>query len=265
MTETEWLDCDDPMPLLEFLRGKASERKLRLFAVACCHHIWYRLTDEKSHKALRIVEAAADGNASSEQLVEAHEAAEAAVRHVFSHLPTLLQRVRTHTADWLHQAPLAVAAAAEHPWDSRSAGLAADYAVRAVALCDYLGTNLTAEQDRALGLYDFLGTTFADSGAERRWQCQVLRDIAGNPFRNVIIQPDWLDWNNGALRGLAVAIYDEKAFDRMPVLAHALEQAGCTDAAILDHCRSNGPHVRGCWVVDLLLGVDLTVVSPTAI
>ena len=55
---------------------------------------------------------------------------------------------------------------------------------------------------------------------------------------------------------IAQAIYDDRAFDRMPILADALEDAGCTDRAILDHCRSEGPHVRGCWVVDLLLGKE---------
>jgi hypothetical protein len=53
---------------------------------------------------------------------------------------------------------------------------------------------------------------------------------------------------------LAEAIYADRAFDRMPVLADALEEAGCSDDQILSHCRGEGPHVRGCWVVDLVLG-----------
>src|SRR5437762_722095 len=59
---------------------------------------------------------------------------------------------------------------------------------------------------------------------------------------------------DGIIPRLAQAVYEERAFERLPVLADALEEAGCTDAAILDHCRSPGPHARGCWVVDLLLG-----------
>jgi hypothetical protein len=55
---------------------------------------------------------------------------------------------------------------------------------------------------------------------------------------------------------LARGIYDDRAFDRLPILADALEDAGCHDTAILDHCRQPGPHVRGCWVVDLLLGKE---------
>jgi hypothetical protein len=80
-----------------------------------------------------------------------------------------------------------------------------------------------------------------------------LRDIFGNPFRPVTVSPSWQTANVVAL---AQAIYDERAFERMPILGDALEDAGCTSAEILAHCRGPGPHVRGCWVVDLLLGKE---------
>jgi len=83
-----------------------------------------------------------------------------------------------------------------------------------------------------------------------------LRDIFGNPFRPVTVNPGWLAWNDGTVPRIAQAIYDERAFDRMTILADALEDAGCTDQDILGHCRSGGEHVRGCWVVDLLLGKE---------
>jgi hypothetical protein len=70
----------------------------------------------------------------------------------------------------------------------------------------------------------------------------------------VAVGPSWLAWNDGTVVKLAQGIYDDRAFDRLPVLADALEEAGCDDADILDHCRRPGEHVRGCWVVDLLLG-----------
>jgi hypothetical protein len=84
--------------------------------------------------------------------------------------------------------------------------------------------------------------------------CEILRDLFGNPFRPVALAPTWLAWNGGALVKLAQAIYDERRFGDLPVLADALEEAGCMDADILGHCRSGGEHVRGCWVVDLVLG-----------
>jgi hypothetical protein len=86
------------------------------------------------------------------------------------------------------------------------------------------------------------------------WQRALLDELFGNPFRVPRIEPAWLRWNAGTVPKLAEAIYEERVFDRLPVLADALEDAGCADADILGHCRSGGEHVRGCWVVDLVLG-----------
>jgi hypothetical protein len=85
-------------------------------------------------------------------------------------------------------------------------------------------------------------------------QTAILRDIFGNPFRPVSITPAWLMRNDGTAPKLAQAIYDERAFDRLPILADVLEEAGCTNADILNHCRQPSEHVRGCWVIDLILG-----------
>ena len=81
-------------------------------------------------------------------------------------------------------------------------------------------------------------------------------DIFGNPFRPVQVDPTWLRWNDSTIPKIAQSLYDDRAFDRMPILADALEDAGCTDAAILDHCRGPGPHSRGCFLIDLLLGKE---------
>ena len=89
---------------------------------------------------------------------------------------------------------------------------------------------------------------------QRPAQRHLLHEVIGNPFRPVTIEAAWLTWNTGTVPRLAQVIYEERAFDRLPVIADALEEAGCTDAAILGHCRGPGPHVRGCWVIDLLLG-----------
>src|SRR5262249_18032232 len=86
--------------------------------------------------------------------------------------------------------------------------------------------------------------------AEYACQAGLLRDISGNPFRPVTINPAWRTSN---VTALAQAIYTDRAFDRMPILADALEDAGCDNASILNHCRQPGEHVRGCWVVDLVL------------
>jgi hypothetical protein len=88
----------------------------------------------------------------------------------------------------------------------------------------------------------------------RRAVSYYLRDIFGNPFRSISIDSVWVEWNDRTVLRLAQAIYDERAYDRLPILADALEEAGCNDGVILSHCRQPGEHVRGCWVLDELLG-----------
>jgi hypothetical protein len=85
-------------------------------------------------------------------------------------------------------------------------------------------------------------------------QCRLLRCIFGNPFRSASLAPAVLAWQGGLLVSMARRMYDSRDFTDMPVLADALEEAGCQNADIVGHCRSGGEHVRGCWVVDLLLG-----------
>jgi hypothetical protein len=78
----------------------------------------------------------------------------------------------------------------------------------------------------------------------------LLRCIVGNPFRPVAFDPAW---RSETAVSLASSIYEERAFDRMPILADALEEAGCDHADVLAHCRGPGPHARGCWVIDGVL------------
>ncbi|MBL8795674.1 MAG: hypothetical protein JNM56_17345 [Planctomycetia bacterium] len=79
----------------------------------------------------------------------------------------------------------------------------------------------------------------------------LYRCVIGNPFRPLTFAPQWRTDN---VLGLAQAIYEDRAFDRLPILADALEDAGCDSADLLNHCRGQGPHARGCFVVDLILG-----------
>ena len=82
-------------------------------------------------------------------------------------------------------------------------------------------------------------------------RAKLLKDLFGNPFRPVTADPSWL---TSTVVALANGIYTDRAFDRLPILADALQDAGCDDEEVLNHCRSEGLHVRGCWVVDLLTG-----------
>jgi hypothetical protein len=209
VTEQEWLDCTDPTPMLEFLRGKMSDRKLRLFAVACCRRIWPLMADWRSRVAVETAEKYADGNATESELRESHIAAEAASDDA-------LTGGNAEAAD-------AATAAAELVADCTSCAIAAADADYSARYTEY----------------------FAQAG--------VLRDIIGNPFHPVPFSPSWC--TDTAL-SLARQMYESRDSGAMPILADALQDAGCEDADILNHCRSDGPHVRGCWVVDLLLGKE---------
>lgn len=83
----------------------------------------------------------------------------------------------------------------------------------------------------------------------------LLRDVVGNPFRKAKLPRTVLTWNGKTVPRLARSLFDERRFADVSVLADALEEAGCADEGILSHCRGGGPHVRGCWVIDLILGL----------
>ena len=91
---------------------------------------------------------------------------------------------------------------------------------------------------------------------ERAFQCNCLRDLFGPLlFHTLMLNSAWLTWHSGLLVSMARRMYESRDFADMPVLADALEEAGCTNPDVLSHCRQQGTvHVRGCWVIDELLG-----------
>jgi hypothetical protein len=93
-----------------------------------------------------------------------------------------------------------------------------------------------------------------DRSAEDSRHADLIRDIFGNPFRPVMLEPGWLAAHGGTTAAMARTIYEERRFDELPVLADALEEAGCPSAETVAHCRGAGPHTRGCWALDGLLG-----------
>jgi hypothetical protein len=218
MTESEWLACTDPEPMLEHLRGKASERKLRLFAVACCYEVWYLLRDKRSKKAATASERYADGLIVVPRMAVVREAARRAV------------------AEWVSAE--AVAVGRRFPEEVAHAVTLQDADQAAVQTAD-LAARVSEAEAREIGCE-----------GRKQSQAMLLREIFGNPFRPVGVAPAWL---MHAVVGMARTIYAERAFNRLPILSDALEEAGCTDAGVLDHLRSAGPHVRGCWALDLVL------------
>jgi hypothetical protein len=240
MTEAEWLACHDPRPILEFLKREAGDRKLRLFAVACCRRVVHLIRFKAPRHGLEVAERYADGLATTDQRFEAFRAV-GAVKEFGTPLG-LAQLWMDRTT---RMACLAVYEALM-PEERLKFDGAATPPLRSVEAVFARASR--AAGGRSSGTID---AAIKASDKERSVQASLARDIFGNPFRTVALNPNWL---TSTVAGLAEGIYAERAFDRMPILADALQDAGCDNDDILTHCRGDGPHVRGCWVVDLLLG-----------
>jgi hypothetical protein len=215
MTEAEWLSSTDAWNLLEVVeRLRPSERKVRLFNAAICRRFWDYLP-EASRVILTEAELLADG------LIQVNS-------------DDLCWRANDAVPPFGRLSPIKqfLNAAARI---QRAAATAVCYAV------------LPNE------LWGAVGYFWDINPAEKGAHAGIIRDIFANPFRPIAVNPSWLAWNGGTIPRLAQSVYDERAFDRLPVLADALEEAGCP-SDILTHCRSPGPHVLGCWVLDLILG-----------
>jgi hypothetical protein len=256
MMEGEWLSRADPKPMLRFLLGTsqprvqavehfpdciASDRKLRLFACACYHRIRHLLPDPRARVAVEVAERVVDGLLPEVEL----RRAEAHVREPSEELEGRWRASRGAERIALQPTHAALALAGVILWaePQKAAYYAASNASHTLA----------AITNPAAASYD--GAFSASETAEGRAQTELLRCIFGPPlFRPVSLDPSWLAWCDGSVVRLAQAIYAERRFEDLPILADALEEAGCTDASILDHLRGPGPHTRGCWPLDLSLG-----------
>jgi hypothetical protein len=235
MTEAEWLACTDPQLMLEFLRGKVSDRKLRLFGCACCRGIWHLLTDKRSRRAIDVAERFGDGEVSTKGLAKAFLKAHDAFQEANDDDWCLY-----HGTNIVSGLVRPVVANEQHPDAYDPIRLSQD-------VIDLLACEAShAEEEDA----DGRGYTEGED-LECKRQSGIIRDVLGNPFNPAALDPSWL---TSTVLALAAGIYCEKAFDRMPILADALEDAGCDDEDVLNHCRLPGEHVRGCWVLDLVLG-----------
>ncbi len=223
MIEAERQDATEYCVLFEALAARATNRKRRLFMCADLRRSWHLLR-EPGRRVLEVAERFADGLATPEQLGEASAAA------------------------WR---------------DVRSSGGSVDptspeFRVR-------LGVRVATASDAELA--DAWSPSRDDpenarpTTPEMRSGLELLREVVGNPFRTPALDPAWLAWKGGIVPKLARAAYDERRLPegilepaRLAVLADALEDAGCTDAELLGHLRGPGPHVRGCWALDLVTG-----------
>jgi hypothetical protein len=227
MTEAEWIACEDTE---QILYTSISTRKMRLFLCGCCRHIDHVLPAKFRSTLLELAEECADEPAKEQQLADVLR--ELTITNLDQwHLPCIdandiphAHRAACHAFQELQGPPF------QHNAEDCTAG------VRMVL------SSLQTEP------------WILNSGVVSAVQCGIFRDVAGPfAFRTVPIERTWRTTNVDAL---AESIYADRAFERLPILADALEDAGCDNADILNHCRRPGEHVRGCWVVDLVLGKE---------
>jgi hypothetical protein len=260
MTETEWLSGGNVNGMLCFLdeRNRASPRQFRLYACACARRGWHWLADDRSRRAIEVAERFADGRATVPELEAAGEAARAVVA-----------RVQTEATPVNGSVLAAVRAAAATTFRVTVA-----FNARRLAQASSLAAAIDASYYLAQAMVHADPET-EDGLGEYKQQAALLREIVANPLRSDGGQTrsksgtlrrfvaDWLRrptpldrWRrrNAAVVQTARDIYAERRFAALPILATALEQAGCPDEEIAAHCRAPGQHTRGCWAVDLLLG-----------
>src|SRR5262245_57338394 len=208
MTEAEWLACGDPHRILGHLhrtqRPAPSDRKLRLLACACCRRVWPLLADPRSRRAVEVAERFADDQADPIELDEAQFLAHECHTGLFWGP----YREAAEAADWA-------------AWGDagEAVELVSDAAARAAGW----------ESAGANGEFLWREEYYR---AVRREHCSLLRDLF--PFRPVTVGPALVKWRDGTILAIARGIYEDRAFGDLPILADAIEDAGCEDPALLE-------------------------------
>jgi hypothetical protein len=261
MTKSEWETSTDPASLFDLFSGKASPRKLRLIVVASCREMSHLLSDHPGQHGIEVAERLADHSATDAEVTDASMAIElmmlelaykrqSALSHYYDEASLCggcgcgceaEENERVHENN-----PRVDPEVGYRAFEAASAAEVAGLAAEAVCHA------LVPSSDWRKAIQSVCKATEHTSKSSLARLSDLMRDILGPP-RSVIINPHW---RTSTSLALAQGIYTDRAFDRLPILADALEDAGCDNADILNHCRQPGEHVRGCWVVDLILGKE---------
>jgi hypothetical protein len=236
MNEAQWLASRDPLPMLECVTkvgGPAVFRKAMLFGCGCCREVW-DLLPPGARAGVEAVESAADGKAGPDEVARADEATAGALPRNGRASPRDYARFYAVGAVWILADK-----------DNLQGAQVNDFAVRQA-----VERVLNAKLGMAKHDLRPAARRKAEAGPRRRL-AGVMRDVFGNPFREQKPKKQWL---TKEVVAAARRVYDGHAFHELPALAEVLAAAGCDDESLLAHCRGRGPHVHGCWAVDLLLG-----------
>jgi hypothetical protein len=228
--------------MLRFLRRQRNKklwtsRKKRLFVAACCRRHWTRLENSMILKAVEAAEQFADGLVTAQELDAAWSAASDAANRYAA--PLDMQDDRR---------PVVIPPEVLHLMHLRAFAFATANVASPEAVCITIPAELLAHVENA--------------EAEMTVQCDLLRCVIGDPFQpRLSIAPSCLKWNDRTVIRLAEAAYEHRSLPagtldpgRLGILADALEESGAADEVVLEHLRSPGPHVRGCFAVDAVLG-----------
>jgi hypothetical protein len=242
MTESEWQTTTEVWPMLDRLKGPSHSRRIRLFACGCCRMARHLIDDARIWAAVETAERFADGECNVEELDDAANESNHLYPEILSAPHRYAARAAYNTTEHGYQV-----------WQVKGTWADVTLALEGAALIastprEDLNAVLETWQEAHLGSGRAVGWTDAEPEKEI---ASLLRCVVGNPLRPVAFDPVWRS-ESAVL--LASAIYAERAFDRLPILADALEEAGCDHPDVLAHCRGPGPHARGCWVVDGVLG-----------
>jgi hypothetical protein len=271
MTYEDWLNARSPGPLLRYMLPLASVRQYRLFAVACCRRIWPLVQSKRARWWVESAENLVDGKPI---LCDVDDLADDECRG------------QRPVGEWVRQrkrvgrpVPWKLESEWDNYWEAfqHIDGYRQDrtgnfryYAIRAAhsSIQPEVNDDEDAQRDptrpRLIASHQYAAEAVAhwrrpDDNAmydpqaiaeELAGQIPLFWDIFGNLFGPTEFDPRW---RTSDVVGLAQAVYEDRVFDRLPILGDALMDAGCDDEQVLAHCRSDGPHVRGCWLVDLIL------------
>jgi hypothetical protein len=262
VTEHEWLACDDPLVMLDFLQGNSTQesiiwgnnrfaelpigkdRKFRLLACACCRRVWNQIPEECNRDAVVATEDFLEGEISATALEEA----------------IMLSSNVEYLEDGSGKRP--------EPgyWIVKNLGRGfykMTAAQSAIIVSTQVISMAESEYYREANM-GFNRSYFSTFGGPFEWPSPIpdavvtermahvsmLRCLFGNPFHPTLFKTEWRTSN---VLELAQTIYEDRVFDHFPILGDALMDVGCEDEEILAHCRSTGTHVRGCWLLDLIL------------
>jgi hypothetical protein len=237
-----WEDGGQLIPMAAYLWRAGRRRKLRLFTLACIDRLRPHLTDPRSLAAVAFFEKFAEKSGAWGR------------------------RGRAAVAALAEEAAQELRAPAVLTPECWAESMARTAALSAVSRNDYHGAHLCGQMAAQARLGEWALANgrwppdWSDPPVMAAWHdcqrevCGLLKEVAGDPFHPATFSPAW---RTDTAVALARQMYDSRDFGAMPILADALQEAGCDCEDVLNHCRDAGAtHVRGCWVVDLLLGKE---------